>query len=289
MNKTKTLLTLALALVLSLALLTGCGGAGDNNKVEIGMVNWAEGVAMSNLVKVVVEENLDYTVNLTMGDAGPIYASIANGSSDAFLDAWLPSTHKEYMEKFDGQLELYGTIFEGARTGLVVPEYVEANSIEDLNDMKGLVDGKIVGIDSGAGIMGATEQAIKDYGLEYELQTGSGPVMTAALADAIDNNEPIIVTGWAPHWKFGRWDLKFLDDPKGAFGEAETIHSVVRLGLADDKPEFAAFLKNFSLNEEELSGLMAMVNESNQDPIVPAREWAEQNADTVAKWFEGVK
>ena len=36
--------------------------------------------------------------------------------------------------------------------------------------------------------------------------------MTQALSDAIANEEPIIVTGWNPHWKFAAFDLKYLED-----------------------------------------------------------------------------
>ncbi len=34
-----------------------------------------------------------------------------------------------------------------------------------------------------------------------------------------------------------RNDLKYLDDPEGTMGEAESINTVVRQGLADDMPE----------------------------------------------------
>lgn len=44
------------------------------------------------------------------------------------------------------------------------------------------LDYKITGIDPGAGIMEATEKAIGEYGLDdYDLVTGSGAAMTAAL------------------------------------------------------------------------------------------------------------
>ncbi|MFD1707250.1 glycine betaine ABC transporter substrate-binding protein [Siminovitchia sediminis] len=52
-----------------------------------------------------------------------MFAGIANGSSDAMVGAWLPSTH-EYYDTY--KRNLHGTI-----NGLVVPEYVGINSIED--------------------------------------------------------------------------------------------------------------------------------------------------------------
>lgn len=47
-------------------------------------------------------------------------------------------------------------------------------------------DGKIIGIDPGAGIMSKTELAIKEYDLtNLKLVEGTGAIMTAMLGDAI--------------------------------------------------------------------------------------------------------
>ncbi len=257
--------------------------------VKIGVVNWSDCIAITNLVKVILEDDFNYTVETTMVDAGPVYASVASGDYDAYLDGWLPSTHANYMEKFDGKIEAYSTIFEGTKNGLVVPAYVDVDSIEDLNAHKDEFDGKIVGIDSGAGIMGQANNAIEDYDLDFNLQTSSGPVMTAALADAIANEKPIVVTGWQPHWMFGKWDLKFLDDPNKDFGDAEYIKSVVRLGFKEDLPEFAAFLDNFSLSSDQLADLMSRINDSDEDPEVVARAWVQDNQDAVNTWIEGIE
>lgn len=288
MKNLRKIITLTLVVCLLSIFISGCGKKEESTTVKIGVVNWADCIAISNLTKVILEDRLGYDVELTMGDVGPVYASVANGDYDAYLDGWVPTTHKSFMEKFEGELNEYSTIFEGTLCGLVVPSYVEINSIEELNDAKDQFDGKIVGIDSGAGIMGQTEDAINEYGLDYELQTGSGPVMTATLADAIASEEPIVVTGWQPHWMFGKWDLKFLDDPKKAYGEPEYIKSVIRLGFEDDFPEFAAFLKNFTLTGDQLSGLMSKINASDEDPEVVARAWVEDNKDVVDGWLKGI-
>ncbi|PWW17631.1 substrate binding protein of glycine betaine ABC transport system [Cytobacillus oceanisediminis] len=70
---------------------------------------------------------------------------------------------------------------------------------------------------------------IPEYGLEdWEVVEGSSAAMTAALKKAYDKEEPIIVTGWSPHWKFASFDLKYLEDPKGIYGGAEDVNTVVR-------------------------------------------------------------
>jgi len=254
--------------------------------VKLGVVNWAEGIAMTNLAQAILEDKMGYDVEVTMAEPGLIFTSLAEGDYDAFLDGWLPVTHQSYMEQFGDDLADLGYNFEGARIGLVVPEYVDINSIEEMNSVKDKFDGKIVGIGSGAGIMQASEKAIEEYGLDFELVEGSGPVMTAALADAVDNNEWIVVTGWKPHWKFARWDLKFLEDPKKTYGEAENIHTIARKDLEEDMPEVAQFFKNFKMNDQQLGSLMGMIADNqDKEPVDVAREWMKQNEDLVNSWI----
>src|SRR5699024_3995609 len=71
----------------------------------------------------------------------------------------------------------------------------------------------ITGIEPGAGVFQASEKAVEEYGLDgWEVQASSSGAMASALGSAIDNEEPIIVTGWTPHWKFAKYDLKYLED-----------------------------------------------------------------------------
>lgn len=145
----------------------------------------------------------------------------------------------------------------------------------------------ITGIDAGAGVVRSAEEAVEDYGLDYTVQTSSGAAMTQALSDAIENEEPIIVTGWNPHWKFSQYDLKYLDDPKGSFGEAENINTIARLGLEADMPEAYQVLDNFYWEGADMEDVMVQVNEG-REPEEVAREWVDNNQDKVSAWTEGV-
>ncbi len=290
-KKIGKILALVLVVVMSLALFGGCttdngdqGDVGAKKHIKLGYVNWAEGVAMTNLAKAIFEEKLDYTCEITMADVAPIFTSIANGDYDAFLDAWLPVTHESYIEEYGDNLVNLGINYEGARIGLVVPSYVEIDSIEEMNSIKDQVDGRIVGIDAGAGIMRATERAIPAYELDYELQSASDPVMVAALKTAIDKEEPVIVTGWAPHWKFARWDLKFLEDPQKVFGDVEHVYTIARVGIEEDLPEAAEFLTNFKLDDQQLGDLMGRIADG-QDEFEAATEWMNENEDLVNSWI----
>jgi glycine betaine/proline transport system substrate-binding protein len=110
--------------------------------------------------------------------------------------------------------------------------------------------------------------------------------MTAALSKAIDSEEAIVVTGWAPHWKLARWDLKMLEDPKGVFGEVENIHKYARKDLEEDMPEVAEFLKNFKMTEGELGDLMGKIEDDpDTDPKEIAIQWMNENEELINSWI----
>ncbi|MCG7337038.1 glycine/betaine ABC transporter [Sporosarcina sp. ACRSM] len=151
------------------------------------------------------------------------------------------------------------------------------------------VDYKIIGIDPGAGLMEATENAIDEYELtDWNLISGSSAAMTAALKKAYDKEEPIIVTGWTPHWKFAKFDLKYLEDPKSVFGEEEKTHTIGRLGLADDLPEAHQILSQFNWLEEDMGEVMIAIQDGEKEDVA-AQNWIDENEDKVAEWTAGVE
>lgn len=273
----KKLLTTALA-----AGLLATGATAET--VKIAYPNWAEGIAMTNLVAVVLEEEMGYDVELTQADPGIIYASLANNSQDLFLDAWLPNTHADYWDEYGDSLENLGTAFGYGVTGLVVPTYVEIDSIDDLNSIAEDLDGKIIGIGTGAGITKNTNKVIDEYDLELVQVNSSGPAMTAALSNAYQAKEPIVVTGWKPHWKFGRFDLKVLEDPKGIY-PIDGLRKLARSGFSEEMPEVADFILNFTMTEDQLLSLMLAIDESDDSAKEVASDWARSNGPLIDSWL----
>ncbi|MBI9074899.1 MAG: glycine betaine ABC transporter substrate-binding protein [Desulfatibacillum sp.] len=255
-------------------------------KIKIAYVEWACARASTNVVKAVLQEKLGYDVNILSVSAAAMWQAVGSGDADAMVTAWLPGTHKEYLAAVQDKVEVLGPLSYGAKVGWVVPAYVTINSIEELKANGDKFNHKIIGIDPGAGLMSASEKAIVDYGLEdWKLVEGSGATMTAALSDAIKNNEWIVVTGWAPHWKFGRWDLKFLEDPKVSLGPEEQIETVVRKGLKEDMPEAYAFLDNFNWTGSQMATVMDWNEADGSDPYETAKRYIEENPDQVKEWL----
>ena len=90
-----------------------------------------------------------------------------------------------------------------------------------------------------------------------DVELSSTGAMMSALSEAIDNEEPIIITGWNPHWMFAKYpDMKYLDDPKEIYGGEEGIHSLVRLDLEKDKPEAYKLIDQFKWDVEDMEEIM---------------------------------
>ncbi len=284
----KKLLSMA---VLGLGLLVaGCSdttqGTDGKESVSILYPSWAEGVAMTHFADVVLTAH-DVDVTTTLIEPGPLYASLAKGDADLYLDAWLPNTHFDYWERFGKDLDKLSVVFDDASTGLVVPDYVEIDSIDELNDNVEMFGGKIYGIGSGAGIHTNTIKAIDVYGLDYEQITSSESSMMAELRRAINAKEPVIVTGWKPHYKWDLYDLKMLEDPKSVY-EIDEINILARKGFKEDKPALAVFFQNFELDSDKLHELMGMVRKADQesnDPKKGAAEFYEKYKTTIDGWF----
>jgi glycine betaine/proline transport system substrate-binding protein len=151
------------------------------------------------------------------------------------------------------------------------------------------VEYEIVGIDPGAGLMKATNKVIEQYELnDWKLIEGSGAAMAAALEKAYKAKKPIIVTGWTPHWKFAKFELKYLEDPKNIYGGAEQIHTIARLGLKEDLPSAHALLDRFEWTPDQMADVMVAIQNGTKAEQAAAA-WVEQNAETVNQWIEGIE
>lgn len=253
--------------------------------VELVYVEWDSEVASAHVIRVVLEE-LGYQVKMFAVSAAAMWQAVASGDKDALVAAWLPTTHGHYLKKVENQVENLGPNLQGTQIGLVVPQYVPFNSIEELNANANQLHGKIIGIDPGAGLMSKTESVMEEYNLDQlKLVEGSGATMTVTLADAIKNQQWIVVTGWTPHWKFNRWPLKYLQDPKGIYGEKEYISTIVRKGLKEDMPEVYRVLDNFFWTPTDMEQIMVMNLQSKTKPYPNAKRWVKENPDKVKQWI----
>ncbi|MFF8682122.1 ABC transporter permease/substrate binding protein [Streptomyces sp. NPDC015237] len=260
---------------------------GQGKKVTLGYVPWDEGVASTFLWKEILEQR-GYEVEAKQFDAGPLYTSLAQGDIDIVTNSWLPTTHAQYWKKYGDRLDDLGSWYDNTSLELTVPAYMkDINSLADLKGKAGQFGGKITGIESSAGEMALLKDKVsKEYGLdkEYKVVDSSTPAMLAELKRAMSKKEPIVVTLWSPHWAYNDLDLKKLKDPKGAWGKGDGVHTLSRKGFAGDDPTAAKWMKDFKLDEKQLTSLEAEINKAGKGKQQDAvRTWLKSNPDLVDK------
>lgn len=165
-----------------------------------------------------------------------------------------------------------------------------ADTDANVDNIGAAIDYTITGIEPGAGTTTLARQTLEDYDnlAGYQLEEASTAAMLTALRSAIDNEEPIVVTGWTPHWKFAQYDLKFLDDPKEVFGGSENINTITRLGLEDEMPEAYTILDRFYWGVEDMEEVMFLTQDEDLTFEEAANRWIGENEETVAEWTAGV-
>ncbi len=278
----------ALGAVIAAGLTAGSAQAQD---VTIGWTAWSDAEFVTRLAERILEERMGQEVELIQTDIAIQYQGLANGDIDVMLMSWQPVTHEDYVEQFGGDIVTLGILYTGARLGWVVPAYVpedQLGSIADLTDeaVMSELDSRITGIDPGAGLMRLSNQVLEDYGLDgYELVSSSGAGMTAELDRAIQREEWIVVTGWSPHWMFGAYDLRYLEDPEGTLGGPERVMALAREGFYQDNGEAAAFLSRIYIPIGDLEAAMFDARETSYDEAVT--NYIDNNEARINYWVTG--
>lgn len=283
-KKRKIILGGATALAVVVLVVIGGMSQSTTNKgsITLAYAEQDDQVATTNVAAQVLEEE-GYNVTMTALDIPVTFEAVANGQADAMLGAWLPTTHKANYAQLGDQLDNLGaSLDKQAQNGLAVPSYMDVDSIEDLTDE---ADQTVTGVEPGAGNTAAAQATLEAYpNLDnWKLTTSSAGAMTTQLERAISQEEEVVVSAWSPHWIFSRFDVKFLEDPKGGMGGAESIVTLARQGLKDDMPEAYQILNNFEWEVEDIESVMLEVEEGT-DPEEAAQHWIEDNPEKVSEW-----
>jgi glycine betaine/proline transport system substrate-binding protein len=277
-----------LALVLGALALTGCGGVGQNKGLLLANIGWDENVAVSNLTKVLLEDELGYeSVEIrTQDNLNETYRDVASGELDAFQDVWLPNQEAKLDQVAEDVEHLDPWFLGETKQGMAVPAYMDVKSIPQLNG----TDAKfILGIEPTSVMMQEVgQEVIPAYGLDQELVTAPTAGMLAEVERLYSFREEFVFLAWSPHWMNQRFDIRYLEDPKDAMGptnDPAECSTIVRGDLREEDPVAYAFMDALELTEAQINGLETVINDED-DPLAGARRWASENREVIRPWIE---
>jgi glycine betaine/proline transport system substrate-binding protein len=205
---------------------TGTALPGEGVTITIAVNPWTGSAVNANVAKVLLEQQLGYTVELVEIDEFAQFPALSTGELDATLEVW-PSGHAEdYATYIDGD----GSVVDGGELGVVgnigwfTPTYVvEANpevaTWEGLNDAASLFATAETGdkgqmLDGDPSFVSYDAEIIENLGLNYELVVaGSEAALLSELEQAYANEEPILLYWYTPHWANQQYDMTEVELP----------------------------------------------------------------------------
>ncbi|UZX03076.1 glycine betaine ABC transporter substrate-binding protein [Arthrobacter sp. CDRTa11] len=287
--------------ILACAVLTttmsACSGAGTPAQTSQKTITVAEvpgfddTVAVTALWTELLSEH-GYNLETKTVDLAAGFSGIARGDLDGYLNAWLPSTHASYVEKYRDDLVVLdknGPFFDNDRLVLAVPKSVEENTISEVLKNAEKYDSRIVGIEAGAGMMKLLPDVLKTYGAEGKLDivAGSTPAALAALKDGAAKNKPVVATLWTPHWAFASMPIKALEDDMSGWPKPDGSYVVLSKKFNEEEPQVAEWMSKSKLTEEQFASLMLAVSET-KTAAEGAKKWLEnaENRAAADAWFK---
>jgi glycine betaine/proline transport system substrate-binding protein len=280
-----------LGLVLGTLALTGCGGLGQGKGLLLANMGWDENVAVSNLTKVLLEDEFGYEkVEIdTSEDLDATYQMVASGELDAFQDVWLPN-QQALLDGVAEDVDHLDPWFLGeTKQGLAVPAYMDVRSIEELNG----TDAKLIyGIEPSS-VMNQMVggEVIPAYGLKQKFVDAPTAGMLAEVGRLYAFREEFVFLAWSPHWMNQKYKIRYLEDSKDAMGptnDPAECSTIVRGDLREEDPKAYAFMDALELTEEQINTLELEINKE-EDPLVGARRWVSENRQVVRPWIEAAR
>lgn len=312
MQKQKPLFYLLFVLLLTLV---ACGGRSSSDNPTITLVQnpWPASELNIAVAKILLEQEMQYPVEVISLDEGVQWTTLASGDADASLEVW-PSGHGDNIAQYivnQKVVEDGGPLGPVGEIGWFIPTYLLTDHPE-LATWEGFQDPANAGLFATAetGGLGAflagspgwtqyDDQIINNLGLPFQvITTGSEEALLAAVAAAYERREPVLFYFYSPHALFSKFDLTQVQLPPYTDACYETIGSggvdcaypddvlmkIFSSGLKDKAPDVYTFLKNFNYSNEAQIEMLGMV-EDGQTITEAAQAWVDANKAVWEQWL----
>jgi len=284
----------AVLLVLLLYTATGPGHADEPaSKVVMGQISLSFYAVTGAVVRQVLER-LGHTVETVEGSHGQIFPRLGAGEVDLLVAAWLPHGHATYWERYGSQAEAIAVLYEGARFAWMVPTYVPASVVAEVDDLRkpevvSHMDKTIQGTGRDSGNMMVSAEVMKAYGLEragYRLAPGTLPEFYGSYERAIVAQRWFVMPLWFPNFINRVGNMRPITEPKQLLGEANQGTLVASRGWVQRAPARSLeVLGRVYLGMDTVEEMDYQVNRAGRSPEQAASDWMQRNQPLVDSWF----
>ena len=309
--------------VLVIGLLTS-GLVQAQDKVMIGQPNWGYAKAMTNIIKIIAEENYGIEVDMVTGNHAVFFKAMdqGNGQVDIHPDLWLPNNQAlidKYVDE-NGTVALTSVTFpafDGFCTTQAAKDQYGLASVYDLTrpEIAALTDRD--GDGKGEIWMGAPswkstkihQIRARDYGFAdlYDLTVSEETVILSQIDADAKAGRVIVWACYSPHHIFGmhalvaleepdhdpeKWNVTDLDAPdwlessyvETAFPQITSQIAYSRR-LETDAPGMVKLLNGITLTAQIINDWSFAIGVDERDPAEYAREWVDANQELVQSWL----
>jgi glycine betaine/proline transport system substrate-binding protein len=287
--------------------------SGDLPGIVLVQNPWTASALNAEVAKILIEENLGNSVEITAIDENTMFAGLAAGDLDACLEVW-PSgvTAEEQAYLDEGSVVQIGPLGAIGQIGWYVPRYVQEQFPETVT-WEGFLDpevasqfasaetgdrGRFLGTDPSYSQY--DEAIIENLGLPLEVVfSGSEAATVAALDSAVAAEEPILMYWWVPTAAAAKYDLVPVELPEYtdecyadpaeidcAYPE-DVLVKIAGAHLADKDPAVSNFLGWFTQTNEDQSSMLPAVEIDGEPAAEIAAQWVADNEATWTPWLSG--
>lgn len=289
---------------------------GEGTELNVAVNPWTGSAVNANLAKALLEDALGYTVNLVEIDEFAQFPALSSGELDATLEVW-PSGHAEdYATYIDGD----GSVVDGGELGVVgnigwftptyvVEEYPEIATWEGLNGNADLFATAETGdkgqlLDGDPSFTSYDAEIVKNLGLDYEVVVaGSEQALITELDRAYQDQQPILLYWYTPHWANQVYDMtevelpavtdECIDAATNNEGDGyscdyapDVLYKAFGADLEEKAPEAFAFLSAMSYENAAQEEVAFDIDQEEQSPEAAAQAWVDANQDVWQPWVD---
>ncbi|MDE0279716.1 MAG: hypothetical protein OXN16_01350 [Gammaproteobacteria bacterium] len=301
------------------------GAAQAADKIVIGEPNWGYAKVMTNVIKIVAEENYGFEVDIVPGNHAVFFKAMDQGKGEVDIhpDLWLPNNQGLVDEYVNGKgtVALTGQTFPAMdafcstreamdKYGLKSVYDLTRPEIVELTDRNGDGKGEIWVGAPGWKSTKIHQVRARDYGFAdlYELQISEETVILAQIDADAKAGRVVVWACYLPHHIFGmhelvvleepehdpaKWVLADLNDDANWYENSSVATSFPPVSsqiayskrLEKDAPDMVRLLNGIEYGQQLVNDWSFAIAVEERDPVEYAREWVTANPDVVKGWL----